>query len=160
MKNHRRASLLNAILILLVTIPTYTLICPIGISGQTIQQKYPENALATHVSLQQADRVYGMTSRRFVASMAAAIGLIGGVIGGLALARPAGRFGTASGRLGAIVALAAGLIGFALGGVVVLTATGGFGTGGGLAGAIVALVLGLIAMALGGLALARSRRSG
>ncbi|KAM3094942.1 DUF6223 family protein [Phormidesmis sp. 146-12] len=103
---------------------------------------------------------YGMTPGRLVASSAAVLGLVGVVIGGLALVRPAGRFGTASGRLGVIVALAAGLISMAVGGLVVATSPGGFGTGGGLAGAIVAVVLGLIATAVGGLALARSRRTG
>lgn len=161
MKKHGRASFLNAIFIMLVALLTFTVFCPIRTSSQTVHQKQDAVPLATHVSLQQADtRVYGITSRRFVASTAAVIGLIGVIIGGLALARPTGRFGTASGRLGAIVALTAGLIGVALGGVVVLTITGGFGTGGGLAGAIVALVVGLIAVILGGLALARARRSG
>jgi tetratricopeptide (TPR) repeat protein len=227
MKKHGRARFLNAIFIMLVAIPTFTVFCLIGISGQTVQQKqdpvrlfdegkdlidqkkyaeaakgfervveinpthkhaytnlsymylelgrykdaaisarkeipnYPENALAAHVSVQPApDRVYGMTPRRLVASVAAVLGLIGVVIGGLALARPAGRFGTASGRLGAIVALAAGLIGMALGGLVVATAKGGLGTGNGLGGAVVALVVGLITIALGGLALGRTRRTG
>ena len=49
--------------------------------------------------------------------MAGVLGLIGVVIGGLALARSAGRIGTGSGRLGAIVALVVGLIGIALGGL-------------------------------------------
>ena len=101
---------------------------------------------------------YGMTSGRLVASGAAVLGLIGVVIGCLALFRPSGRLGTASGPLGAILALAAGLIAAAVGGLKAVTASG-IGTGGGLAGAIVALVLGLIAVALGGLALARSRRA-
>lgn len=105
------------------------------------------------VSVQPAAAAdYGMTPGRLKASTAALLGLIGVVIGGLTLARPA-----ASGRLGAAAALAAGLIGMALGGFVVATAPGGVGTGNGLAGAIVALVLGLIALVLGGLALARSR---
>ena len=80
------------------------------------------------------------------------------VIGGLALARPASRFGTASGRLGAIVALVAGLIAVVNGGLVLAIANGGPGTGNGVVGGAVALVLGLIATVLGGLALARSRR--
>jgi hypothetical protein len=119
-----------------------------------------------HVSVQpSAASVYAMSAGRLGASAAAVLGLIGVVIGGLALARPAGRFGTGSGtgsgsgRLGAIVALAAGLIGMALGGLVVATSTGGIGTGNGLGGAIVALVVGLIALVIGGLALARSRRT-
>ena len=98
---------------------------------------------------------YGMTSARFVATAAAVLGLIGVVVGALALARPASFFGTAAGLFGAIVA---GLIAAAVGGLRVITA-GGIGTGGGRAGAIVALVLGLIAVALAGLAIARSRRA-
>ena len=85
--------------------------------------------------------------------------IVGVVIGGLALARSAGRIGTGTGRRGAIVALAAGPIGLVIGGLVVATADGGPGTGNGVVGGIVALVVGLIAMALGGLALARSRRT-
>ncbi len=115
---------------------------------------------AAHVPVQPAAAsVYDMSSGRLGAIVAAVLGLIGVVIGGLALTRPAGRFGTGSGRLGAIVALAAGLIGMALGGLVVATADGGIGTGNGLGGAIVALVVGLIAVVLGGLALARSPRT-
>jgi hypothetical protein len=115
---------------------------------------------AAHVSVQPAAAsIYAMSSGRLGATVAAVLGLIGVVIGGLALARPAGRFGTGSGRLGAVVALAAGLIAMALGGLVVATSDGGIGTGNGLGGAIVALVVGLIAMVLGGLALAHSRRT-
>jgi hypothetical protein len=88
------------------------------------------------------------------------LALVGVVIGGLALARPASRFGTASGRLGAIVALVAGPIAAANGGLVLAIANGGPGSGNGVVGGAGALVLGLIAMALGGLALPRSRRTG
>jgi hypothetical protein len=104
-----------------------------------------------------AARVYTMSGGRLTASAGALVGLVGAVIGGLAL-RSAGRSGTGSGRFGASVALIAGLIGMALGGLVVATAPGGIGTGNGLGGGIVALVVGLIGVALGGLALARSRR--
>jgi hypothetical protein len=96
-----------------------------------------------------------MSSGRLMAGSAAVVGLIGLVIGGLALARPSGRFGTRNGRRGVGVALAAGLIAVALGGLVVATADGGVGTGNGLAGGVVAVVLGLTAMTLGGLALRR-----
>jgi hypothetical protein len=94
---------------------------------------------------------YGMTSGRLLATSAAVIGLIGVVLGGLALGRLLG----ASGRIGAIIA---GLIAVIVGGLRVVTASG-IGTGGGRAGAIIALVLGVIAIALGGFALARSRSS-
>lgn len=115
---------------------------------------------AAHASVQPtAAGVTSMSAGRLGASTAAVLALIGVVIGGLSLARPAGRFGTGSGRLGAAAALSAGLIGMAIGGLVVATAEGGLGTGNGLGGGIVALVVGLIAVSLGGLALARYRRT-
>ena len=104
--------------------------------------------------------VYTLTPERIAASVAAVVGLIGAVIGGLALARSAGRIGTGNGRRGAIVALVLGPIGLVIGGLVVATADGGLGTGNGLGGGIVAMMVGLIGMALGGLALARYRRTG
>jgi hypothetical protein len=102
--------------------------------------------------------VYTLTPERITASLAAVVALIGAVIGGLALARSAGRVGAGHGRRGAIVALVMGPIGLVIGGVVVATADGGLGTGKGLGGGIVAMMVGLIGMALGGVALARSRR--
>jgi hypothetical protein len=101
---------------------------------------------------------YTFTPKRIAASGGAVVGLIGAVIGGLALARAAGRIGTGKGRRGAIVALVLGPIGLVIGGLVVTTADGGLGTGNGLAGGVVAMIVGLIGMGLGGLALARSRR--
>ena len=103
--------------------------------------------------------VIGITDGRARAIVAAVVGLISMVVGGLALARSAGRIRTGNGRVGAIAALVLGLIGMVLSVVHLGSSTGGFGTGSGRAGAIVALVLGLIGMNLGGLALARSRRS-
>jgi hypothetical protein len=100
-----------------------------------------------------------ITSGRARALVGVVVGLMSVVIGGLALARSAGRIGTGSGRVGAIVALVLGLVGIILSVMHLGTSTGGFGTGSGRAGAIVALVLGLIGMNLGGLALIRSRRS-
>lgn len=100
-----------------------------------------------------------MTPERIGALVAAGLALIGVVIAGLALARPAGRFGINNGRRGVIVAMVAGSIGVIGGGLVVATADGGFGTGNGLAGGIVAILLGLIAVVLGGLALTRARRT-
>jgi hypothetical protein len=106
-----------------------------------------------------ADGAIVITTGRARAIVAAVVGLISLVIGGLALARSAGRIGAGNGRAGAIVALALGLIGMVLSVAHLGSSTGGFGTGSGRAGAIVALALGLIGMNLGGLALARSRRS-
>jgi hypothetical protein len=105
---------------------------------------------------------YAMTAGRLWSAVGALLGLAGAVIGGLALARSAGRIGTGTGtgRRGAIVALAAGLAGAVIGGLVVAAADGGPGTGYGIVGGFVALAVGLIAMILGGLVLARSRRIG
>ena len=114
--------------------------------------------VAARVSEPAATTVYGLTPRRLWATTVAVVALVGVVIGGLALARPASRFGTASGRLGAIAALVAGLIAVVNGGLVVAVASGGPGTGNGVVGGAGALVLGLIGTALGGVALARSRR--
>ena len=111
--------------------------------------------VAAHVSEPAATTVYGPTGRRLWATTVAVLALVGVVIGGLALARPASRFGTASGRLAAV---ATGLIAVVNGGLVLAVASGGPGTGNGVVGGAGALVLGLIAMALGGVALARSRR--
>jgi uncharacterized protein DUF6223 len=116
--------------------------------------------VSAHVSEPAATTVYGLTLRRLWATTVVVLALVGVVIGGLALARPASRFGTASGRLGAIVALVTGLVAAVNGGLVVAIASGGPGSGNGVVGGAGALVLGLIALALGGLVLARSRRSG
>ena len=120
--------------------------------------------LAAPVAAQVSDqppgvRVYTLTPERIAAIVAAVAGLIGAVIGGLALARSAGRIATGNGRRGAIVALVMGPIGLVIGGLVVVTADGGLGTGNGLGGGVVAMVVGLIGIALGGLALVRSRRT-
>jgi hypothetical protein len=115
---------------------------------------------STHLGFTEPTTVpIGITPGRARALVAVAAGLISLVIGGLAMARSAGRIGTGNGRAGAIVALVLGLTGMVLSVVHLGNSTGGFGTGSGRAGAIVALVLGLIGINLGGLALARSRRS-
>ena len=98
-----------------------------------------------------------ITSGRARALVAAAVGLISLIIGGLARAHSGGRNGAGGGRAAAITALALGLIGILLSVVHLGMSTGGFGTGGGRAGAIVALVLALIGMSLGGMTLARSQ---
>lgn len=103
--------------------------------------------------------VYTFTPERMAASLAVVVGLTGAVIGGLALARSAGRMGAGNGRRGAIVALVMGPIGLVVGGLVVATADGGLGTGNGLGGGVVAMVVGLLGTALGWLTLVRSRRT-
>lgn len=106
-----------------------------------------------------AASVYTITPGRLGAIVAALLGLTGLVIGGLALLRPTGRFGTGSGPLGAMVALAAGLIGIIVGGLVVATSDAGIGTGNGRAGAYVALVVGTAATVLGGFAMTRAAKN-
>jgi hypothetical protein len=114
---------------------------------------------ATHASAQSSNvDTYTLTTGRLVATVASLVALAGVVIGGLSLARSAGRIGRGTRRRGAIVALAAGLTGLALGGVVVAAAKGGPGTGYGVVGGFAALAIGLVAVILGGLAVARSRR--
>jgi hypothetical protein len=126
------------------------LVCGVGLAGPA----------AAQVSVQPAAvNAYTLTPKRIMASGAAVTGLIGAIIGGLALARSAGRIGNGKGRRGAIAALVLGPTGFVIGGLVVATADGGLGTGNGLAGGIVAMMVGLTGMALGGLALSRSRRT-
>jgi hypothetical protein len=115
--------------------------------------------VAAHVSEPAATTVYGLTPRRFWATAAAGLALVGAIVGGLAVRRSDGRFSATDGRLAAIVALATGLIALVNGGFNLALATGGPGTGNGVVGSAAALVLGLISMALGGLALARSRRT-
>jgi Family of unknown function (DUF6223) len=105
--------------------------------------------VAAQVSEPATTTVYGVTPRRLWATSVALLALVGVVIGGLALARPASRFGTAS--------LVAGLLSVVNGGLVLASANGGPGSGNGVVGGAAALVLGLVAMALGGLALARRR---
>jgi uncharacterized protein DUF6223 len=114
--------------------------------------------VAAHVSEPAATTVYGLTLRRFWATAAVGLALVGVLIGGLAVRRSARRIGIGTGR-GAIVAFAAGLIALANGGLNLAITTGGPGTGNGVVGGAAALVLGLIGMALGGIALARSRRT-
>ena len=99
----------------------------------------------------------GMTSARAVALLAAGMGLISVVLGGVALARATGRL-TGSGLALSVVALVLGFIGIAVSGVLLATSAG-IGTGGGSLGAIVAMLLSLIGAALGGVAFAGSRRS-
>lgn len=115
-------------------------------------------ACGSAASGNSAASVSGMTPGRLWATIDAVVGLIGVVIGGLSLARSAGRIGN-GGRNGAIVAVAVGLIVIAYAVLHLNIFTGGLGTGAGRAGAIIAIVMGLTSMVLGGLALARSRGS-
>src|SRR5215203_1109559 len=73
---------------------------------------------AARASVQSAISPYTLTPGRIMASVAAVMGLIGMVIGAMALARCAGRIGTGNGRRGAIVALVLAPIGLVTGGLV------------------------------------------
>jgi len=116
--------------------------------------------VAAHVAEPAATTVHGLTPRRLWATTAAALALAGVATGGLALTRPASRFGTASGPFGGLLALVAGLAAAVNGGLNLAVANGGPGTGNGVVGGAAAFVLGLIAVAIGRLARARSRRTG
>jgi hypothetical protein len=109
--------------------------------------------------LSAAVPAYTLTTGRLVASVAALVALAGVVVGGLALARSAGRTRIGPRRRGATVALVSGLTGMAVGALVVAVADGGPGSGSGIVGGFAALVLGLTATLLGRLALSRSRRT-
>lgn len=115
--------------------------------------------VAAHVSEPGSMTVYGLTPRRLWATIAAMLGLLGVIVGGLALTRRAGRLGTAPERLAIIVAFVAGLVAVINGGLNLAVATGGPGTGNGVVGGAAALVLGLTALTLGGVGLARRRRT-
>ncbi len=113
--------------------------------------------VAARVSDSAAITVHGLTLRRIWATSTALIALTGVVIGGLALARRAGRSGSNSGRLGSFVALGAGILAVGNGALILMMATGGPGSGNGVVGGAGALVLGMVAMVLGGLAVSHSR---
>lgn len=113
--------------------------------------------VAANLSEPAGDTVRGVTPGRVWATVAAVIGLLGVVVGGVALLRAKQSGGHGRWRKGAIVAMVAGLIAGLNGGLNLAVATGGPGTGNGVVGAAGALVLGLIAAGLGVLALARAR---
>ncbi|CAM2995600.1 DUF6223 domain-containing protein [Saccharomonospora xinjiangensis] len=119
----------------------------------------PADLLAHAVAQLSAVDSYTLTSGRFWSLVGAVVGLVGAVLGGVALARPSGRLGTGTKPRGAIVALGAGVVSAVAGGGVVAAAEGGPGTGYGIVGGYLAIAVGLIAVALGSLALARARRT-
>jgi hypothetical protein len=103
---------------------------------------------------------YTMTAGRLWSLVAILLGLAGVVVGGLALARSAGRIRIGDARIGAVVALVAALACTVIGGLVVAAAEGGPGTGYGIVGGCVALVVGPAGAVVGWLALTRARRVG
>ena len=116
--------------------------------------------VAANLSRPAAATVQGVTPGRVWATITALIGLLGVVIGGLALRRAVKRRSPDHERKGAIGALVAGLIAVLSGGLNLAVATGGPGTGNGVVGAAGAVVLGLIAAGIGLLAMALSRSAG
>ena len=92
-----------------------------------------------------------LTPGRAWSLVAVFFGVVGVVIGILALRRTM--------RRGPVVALVAGLVGTVIGGLVVAAADGGPGTGYGIVGGFVALVVGVVAMVLGRRAMVRGRRT-
>lgn len=114
--------------------------------------------VVAHVSEPASVTVRGLTTRRFWATAAALLGLVGVVAGGLAAARSSTRPNSTGRRRGAHVAVVAGLIALVNGALNVAVANGGPGTGNGVVGGAAAFVLGLIALALGGRAIVKSRR--
>lgn len=115
--------------------------------------------VAAQVSTPSATTVYGMTLPRFWATTTAVLALIGVIIGGWAVARPAKHFGTNE-RFGAIATVVIGLLAIVNGWAVVTISNGGPGTGNGVVGGAIAFVLGLFAIILGGWALRRPRALG
>ncbi|WP_309117325.1 DUF6223 family protein [Saccharothrix sp.] len=106
------------------------------------------SAFTGEVLAQSADP-YAFTPGRTWSLVGAGLGLVGVVIGVLALVK-GGRW--------AFAAVGAGVVGAGIGAWVVSAAEGGPGTGYGIVGGYIALVIGVVAIALGGLAVARSRR--
>ncbi|MGC4942246.1 DUF6223 family protein [Kribbella sp. DT2] len=116
-----------------------------------------EPAAAAPAVQPAAASFYTLSVGRVGASLAAVVGLLGAVSGGLALTRTTGKghIGNWTRRNGAVAALGAGLVAVVVGGSIAATADGGLGTGNGLGGAYVAVLVGLIAVTLGWLARAR-----
>src|SRR5687768_10729193 len=75
--------------------------------------------LAAQVSEPATTTIHGPTVWRLWATSVVVLALVGVAVGGLALARPAGSFGTAAGRLGAALA---GVIAAVNGGLVLALA--------------------------------------
>jgi len=113
---------------------------------------------AADIAFAQADTPsYALTAGRLWSLVAAAISLIGVVVGGLARTRALG--GTKNQRRNAFLAMLGGLAGSVIGGLVVVFADGGPGSGSGIVGGYLALVIGLVAIALGWLSLKRPLRA-
>ncbi|CAL9354214.1 hypothetical protein SUDANB15_00523 [Streptomyces sp. enrichment culture] len=93
------------------------------------------------------------------ANLALGAGLLGLVIGWLALARADRRINTGNARTAGTAAVAVGTVGTVLAVLHLATSSGGPGTGNGLVGAVAAVPLGLGAVLLGRRALTRCHRA-
>lgn len=103
-------------------------------------------------------QVTGITSGRAAALVPAGIGLIGMIIGWIALRRS--RIHAGKGRPGAVIAVCLGVTDLILSILhLIRSSDNNFGTGSGKLGAIVALVFAVIGIFLGGIAMSRSRAS-
>jgi len=113
---------------------------------------------AADIAISQAYApAYTLTAGRLWSLVAAALGLVGVAIGGLARTRVLG--GNKSQRRNALLAMLSGLAGSVIGGIVVAVADGGPGSGSGIVGGYLALPIGLLAMALGARAMNQARRT-
>ena len=106
-----------------------------------------------------AASVTDMSAGRATAIVAALLGLVGVVVGGLTLSRSRRQNQTGTGHRRGLLAMSAGAISIVLGLVVVATADGGLGTGNGLGGALVAVLIGVASTVLGGRVLFRYGRA-
>src|SRR5262245_51745811 len=102
------------------------------VTREVSQSSRPHRLEGMLKSVSTAASVYSLSSGRIVAGLAVVVGLIGAIIGVLAVAR--------NGRRRAIVALMLGPISAVVGAAVVATAEGGLGTGHGVGGGVVAIV--------------------
>jgi hypothetical protein len=93
---------------------------------------------------------FAIGSGRLLPTLAAAVALLGAVLGAWSW------FG--AGRNKAMIAIVLGAIGAAIGMLHAMNAGGGVGTGNGLAGAIAAIALGFVAMAFGAAQLRSSKK--
>ena len=102
-------------------------------------------------------QVSGITAGRAAALFPGILGLIGILVGWLALSRFTRRNNRIRGALTSLIVSAMGIILSAS--HLIRTAGSDFGTGSGRLGAIVAFVVGVIGIIVGGLAFSRARRS-
>jgi hypothetical protein len=114
--------------------------------------------VTAQVSKPATTTIYGPTTRRIWASMAAMLALISVIIGVRSFRQPTIRFSSRKTKIWVFTAMLLGLIALINAVLNLANANGGPGSGNGVVGAAAALVLGLTGMVLGMLAFARYRR--